>query len=87
MLLYTMRPLVFCFFRLFAGHPLKLLAESRWNQSADGMSMTGHAKYQILNPKSVLYESTINTIWIEVDKKQNGKKKNHSPKSTSLLME
>lgn len=32
-----------CFFWLFAGHSLKLLAESRWNQSG----VTALAKYQI----------------------------------------
>lgn len=70
----------FLFFRLFAGQPLKLLAESRWNQSG----VNAHTKYQIRNLKPVLYESEMNTIWMEVNKKQNGKKKNpRQSKSTS----
>ena len=72
-----------CFSRLFTGHLLKLHAESRWNQSG----VTVHAKYQIPNPKSVSYESEMNTIWTEVDKEQNGKKKNPRQSSTSLLVE
>lgn len=43
-------------FYVIGGHPLKLLAESRWNQ----LGVTNYAKYQI--PKSVLYESEINKI-------------------------
>ena len=48
-------------FYVLAGHPLKLLAESRWNQ----LEVTNYAKYQI--PKSVLYESEMNKIWMNLD--------------------
>jgi len=68
------------FFLPFADHPLKLLAESRWNQPG----VTTYAKYQILNLKSVLYESEMNRIWMEVNKK---KKNSVSSNNTSLLVE
>lgn len=66
---------------------LLLVTHSNFLLSPDGISRGWPIKYQIWNTKSVLYESEMNTIWMEVDKIQKGKKKSSGlSNSTSLLM-
>lgn len=73
-LLYMISPKVLFFLGCCcSGHPLKLLAEPRWNR----LGVADDAKYQIRNPKSVLYESEMNTIWLEVA--QNAKWRENEP--------
>lgn len=67
-LLHTVNPHIF--FRLFAGHSSNFLL------SPDGISRGWPFMPNIkFKTPSLFYETEMNIIWIEVDKKQNGKKK------------
>lgn len=69
-------PVFLFFLPLFANHPLKLLAEPRWNQPG----VATYAKYQIWKPQICL-------VWIRDEQNMNGSGQEEEGKKTVVVQQ